>query len=105
MKQLIRKNYRLLQISPWIAILSTALLTLIIVIFAANNLQREKNHMVQTLLRKSQDIIQFIGVGTRTSLMMGNFGEKQLNQLLCLPWIWRNCSQRQPFNSMMLKSL
>lgn len=82
MKQLIRKNYRLLQISPWIAILSTALLTLIIVIFAANNLQREKNHMVQTLLRKSQDIIQFIGVGTRTSLMMGNFGEKQLNQLL-----------------------
>lgn len=80
--KLIRKNYRLLQISPWIAILSTALLTLIIVVFAANNLQREKNHMVQTLLRKSKDIIQFIGVGARTSLMTGNFGENQLNQLL-----------------------
>ncbi|MEJ2688418.1 MAG: ATP-binding protein [Deltaproteobacteria bacterium] len=82
MKRLIRKILRLLQISPWIAILSIALLTLIIVVFAANNLQRERNHMSQNLLRRSEDIIQFIGIGVRTSLRMGTFGEQQLEQLL-----------------------
>jgi two-component system sensor histidine kinase HydH len=82
MKKWLTSNYRLIMASPWIATLSIALLTLIIVVFAANNLQREKKHMTQTLLRKGQDVIHLIGAGLRASVLTGSFGEKQLQQLL-----------------------
>jgi len=82
MKKWLTSNYRLITASPWIATLSIALLTLIIVVFAANNLQREKKHMTQTLLRKGHDVIHLIGAGLRASVLAGSFGEKQLQQLL-----------------------
>jgi len=77
-----KNNFSLVQASPWISLLSVALLTLIIVVFAASNLQREKKHMTETLIRKGQDTVRFIGAGTRATAMMGFSLEQQLQRLL-----------------------
>jgi len=82
MKKWIKNNFSLVQASPWITLLSVALLTLIIVVFAVNNLQREKKHMTETLIRKGQDTVRFIGAGTRAAAMMGYSLEQQLQRLL-----------------------
>lgn len=76
------ENSRLILVSPWLATAAISLLTLIIVVFAANNLTREKQHLTESLLRKGRDTILFVGANIRAQTMMGAPDRKQLQILL-----------------------
>ncbi|OGQ88954.1 MAG: hypothetical protein A2512_09635 [Deltaproteobacteria bacterium RIFOXYD12_FULL_56_24] len=56
--------------SPWILATAIGMLIAIVYFFAANNLQREKRIMTDSLFNKGQAIIRFVGAGTRASMMM-----------------------------------
>ncbi|MEW6428383.1 MAG: ATP-binding protein [Thermodesulfobacteriota bacterium] len=70
------------RIPPLLAVATVGLLTVIIVAFALNNLQRERRHLEEGLLRKGRDIIHFIGASTRTTIATGNPTREQLQTLL-----------------------
>lgn len=57
-------------ISPWLLAGAVGLLILIIVIFAANNIQREKELLTDSLFRKGLSLIRFVEAGTRATSMM-----------------------------------
>ena len=61
-------------VSPWLQVAAGGLLTLIIVIFAANNIQREKDLLTESLFRKGQALVNFVGAGTRAFMMSGMMG-------------------------------
>ncbi len=74
MKKRLLKNSKLMFVSPWLLAGAIGLLTIIIVILAANNIQREQKLMTDSLFRKGQALIRFIGAGMRTSMMSSMLG-------------------------------
>ena len=51
------KKTRLMFVSPWLLAAAVGLLSLIIVIFAANNIKRERGMLSEGLFRKGEAII------------------------------------------------
>ena len=61
-------------VSPWLLAAAIGLLSLIIVIFAANNIKREKGMLSEGLSRKGEAIIRFVEAGMRASMMTSMMG-------------------------------
>jgi len=78
MKERVFKKTRLMFVSPWLLAAAVGLLSLIIVIFAANNIKRERGMLSEGLFRKGEAIIRFVEAGMRastiTSMMGGMMG-------------------------------
>lgn len=74
MKDSLFKKTRLMFISPWLLAAAIGLLSLIIIIFAANNIKREKGMLSEGLFRKGEAIIRFVEAGMRASFMTGMVG-------------------------------
>ncbi len=74
MKDRVFKKTRLMFVSPWLLAAAIGLLTLIIVIFAANNIKRERGMLSDGLYRKGEAIIRFVEAGMRASMMTGMMG-------------------------------
>ncbi len=68
------KRPRLMFVSPWLLAAAIGLLTLIILIFAVNNIQRERTMMTGILLQKGQSLIRFVEAGSRASFLTGRRG-------------------------------
>jgi len=74
MKDRLFKKTRLMFVSPWLLAAAIGLLSLIIVIFAANNIKRERGMLTEGLFRKGEAIIRFVEAGMRASMMPGMLG-------------------------------
>jgi len=74
MKDSLFKKTRLMFVSPWLLAAAIGLLSLIIVIFAANNIKREKAMLSEGLSRKGEAIIRFVEAGMRASMMTSMMG-------------------------------
>ena len=74
MKARLFKKTRLMFVSPWLLAAAIGLLSLIIVIFAANNIKRERGMLSEGLYRKGEAIIRFVEAGMRASMMTGMMG-------------------------------
>jgi len=74
MKDRLFKKTRLMFVSPWLLAAAIGLLSLIIVIFAANNIKRERGMLTEGLFRKGEAIIRFVEAGMRASMMTGMVG-------------------------------
>ena len=74
MKDRLFKKTRLMYISPWLLAAAIGLLSLIIVIFAANNIKRERGMLTEGLFHKGEAIIRFVEAGMRASIMSGMMG-------------------------------
>ena len=61
-------------ISPWLLAAAIGLLSLIIFIFAANNIKRERSMLSEGLFRKGDAIIRFVEAGMRASMMTSMMG-------------------------------
>ena len=68
------KKTRLMFVSPWLLAAAIGLLSLIIVIFAANNIKRERGMLTEGLFRKGEAIFRFVEAGMRASMMSGMMG-------------------------------
>jgi two-component system sensor histidine kinase HydH len=73
-RDLLFKKTRLMFVSPWLLAAAIGLLSLIIVIFAANNITRERGMLSDGLFRKGEAIIRFVEAGMRASMMGGMVG-------------------------------
>jgi two-component system sensor histidine kinase HydH len=71
--RLFRKT-RLMFVSPWLLAAAIGLLSLIIVIFATNNIKRERGMLTEGLFRKGEAIIRFVEAGMRASMLPGMMG-------------------------------
>lgn len=69
-------------ISPWLISASIALMTLIVVIFAANNLRREVNLINSGLTHRGESLARFVGAGTRASMIQGMGGAIHTQRLI-----------------------
>jgi two-component system sensor histidine kinase HydH len=74
MKDRLFKKTRLMFVSPWLLAAAIGLLSLIIIIFAANNIKREKAMLSEGLFRKGEAIIRFVEAGMRASVMTSMMG-------------------------------
>jgi two-component system sensor histidine kinase HydH len=74
MKDRLFKKTHLMFVSPWLLAAAIGLLSLIIVIFAANNIKRERGMLTEGLFRKGEAIIRFVEAGMRASMMSGMMG-------------------------------
>jgi two-component system sensor histidine kinase HydH len=74
MKDRVFKKTRLMFVSPWLLAAAIGLLSLIIIIFAANNIKRERGMLTEGLFRKGEAIIRFVEAGMRASMMTGMMG-------------------------------
>jgi two-component system sensor histidine kinase HydH len=74
MKNHLFKKTKLLFVSPWLLAAAIGLLSLIIVIFAANNIKRERGMLSEGLFRKGEAIVRFVEAGMRASMMTGMMG-------------------------------
>ena len=74
MKDRLFKKTRLMFVSPWLLAAAIGLLSLIIVIFAANNIKRERGMLTEGLFRKGEAIIRFVEAGMRASMITGMMG-------------------------------
>jgi two-component system sensor histidine kinase HydH len=74
MKGQLFKKTKLMFVSPWLLAAAIGLLSLIIVIFAANNIKRERGMLSEGLFRKGEAIIRFVEAGMRASMMGGMMG-------------------------------
>ena len=63
------KKTRLMFVSPWLLAAAIGLLSLIIVIFAANNIKRERGMLTEGLFRKGEAIFRFVEAGMRASMI------------------------------------
>jgi two-component system sensor histidine kinase HydH len=61
-------------VSPWLLAAAIGLLSLIIVIFAANNIKRERGMLSDGLYRKGEAIIRFVEAGLRASMISNMMG-------------------------------
>jgi len=61
-------------VSPWLLAAAIGLLSLIIFIFAANNIKRERSMLSEGLFRKGDAIIRFVEAGMRASMMTSMMG-------------------------------
>jgi len=82
MKGTIFQKSRLMFISPWLLTAAVGLLLVIIVVFAANTLQRDRRLLTESLFRKGVDVAKFVGAGIRASVMMGVPGSTQVQHLI-----------------------
>lgn len=78
----ISQNSRLMFISPWLLAAAVGLLLIIILVFAANTLQRGKLLLTDSVFHKGLDIARFVGAGIRASVMMGVPGSTQVQHLI-----------------------
>lgn len=69
-------------VSPWLIAASIALMTLIVVVFGANNLRREVNLINDGLFHRGQSLANFIGAGTRASMLQGMEGAVHTQRLI-----------------------
>ena len=74
MKARVFKKTRLMFVSPWLLAAAIGLLSLIIFIFAANNIKRERGMLSDGLYRKGEAIIRFVEAGMRASMMTSMMG-------------------------------
>lgn len=74
MKPNFLKKKQLMLVSPWLLAAAIGLLALIVVAFAANNIQREKDILTDSLFQKGQSLINFVGAGMRASMRSGMLG-------------------------------
>jgi two-component system sensor histidine kinase HydH len=74
MKDRLFKKTRLMFVSPWLLAAAIGLLSLIIVIFAANNIKQERGMLSEGLYRKGEAIIRFVEAGMRASMMTSMMG-------------------------------
>jgi two-component system sensor histidine kinase HydH len=74
MKDRLFKKSRLMFVSPWLLAAAIGLLSLIIVIFAANNIKRERGMLSEGLFRKGEAIIRFVEAGLRASMITNMMG-------------------------------
>ena len=74
MKDRLFQKTRLMFVSPWLLAAAIGLLSIIIVIFAANNIKRERGMLTAGLFRKGEAIISFVEAGMRASMMTGLMG-------------------------------
>jgi two-component system sensor histidine kinase HydH len=74
MKDRLFKKTRLMFVSPWLLAAAIGLLSLIIVIFAANNIKRERGMLSEGLFRKGEAIIRFVEAGLRASMITNMMG-------------------------------
>jgi len=74
MKDRLFKKTRLMFVSPWLLAAAIGLLSLIIVIFAANNIKRERGMLTEGLFHKGDAIIRFVEAGMRASMLTGAMG-------------------------------
>ena len=78
MQERVFRKTKLMFVSPWLLAAAVGLLSLIIVIFAANNIKRERGMLSEGLFRKGVAIIRFVEAGLRastiTSMMGGMMG-------------------------------
>jgi two-component system sensor histidine kinase HydH len=74
MKDSIFNKTRLMFVSPWLLAAAIGLLSLIIFIFAANNIKRERSMLSEGLFRKGDAIIRFVEAGMRASMMTSMMG-------------------------------
>ena len=74
MNKNVLKKTRLMYVSPWLLAAAIGLLSLIIVIFAANNIKRERGMLTNGLFRKGEAIIRFVEAGMRASIMTSMMG-------------------------------
>jgi len=61
-------------VSPWLLAAAIGLLSLIIIIFAANNIKRERGMLTEGMFRKGEAIIRFVEAGMRASMVTGMMG-------------------------------
>lgn len=76
LKKGLLKKSRLIFVSPWLLAAAISLLTLIIVVLAAKNIQREKDLMTETLFQKGLSLVRFVGTGIRSSMMANMMGRQ-----------------------------
>jgi two-component system sensor histidine kinase HydH len=74
MKDRLFKKTRLMFVSPWLLAAAIGLLSLIIVIFAANNIKRDRGMLSEGLFRKGEAIIRFVEAGLRASMITNMMG-------------------------------
>ena len=79
MKDRLFRKTRLMFVSPWLLAAAIGLLSLIIVIFAANNIKRERGMLTEGLYRKGEAIIRFVEAGLRASTLTNMMGMMGLN--------------------------
>ena len=72
------KKQKWVYVSPWLLAAASAMLAFIIAVFAVNNYQREKNLMLDALVRQGETILRFVKVGARSSLR-GNMMNIRMN--------------------------
>lgn len=68
--------------SPWIVLGAAAILVVVVVVMAFQNVQREKRHMTQVLSTKGAALIRAVEAGTRTGMMGLMWGGRQVQRLL-----------------------
>ena len=75
MKNPFFKKTKLMFISPWLLAAAIGLLSLIIAVFAVNNIKRERGMLSDSLFRKGEAIVRFVEAGMRASMMTGMMGD------------------------------
>lgn len=69
-------------VSPWLLAASIGLMTLIVVVFAANNMRREVKLINDGLYLRGQSLARFVGAGTRASMLQGMGGAAHTQRLI-----------------------
>ncbi|HSO20236.1 MAG TPA: ATP-binding protein [Desulfosarcina sp.] len=71
-----------MQTSPWIILGSTVILLIVVIVFAVQNSQREKQYMSQLLSAKGAALIRAVEAGARAGMMGMMWGGEQIQRLL-----------------------
>lgn len=81
---LLKKNitHPALKTSPLIILGATAILVVVVLVLAIQNIQRERRHMVQVLSTKGAALIRAVEAGTRTGMKGLMWGGRQVQRLL-----------------------
>jgi two-component system, NtrC family, sensor histidine kinase HydH len=76
------KKERIAYASPWLLAAAIGLLVFIIFVFTVSNLRRAQRLVDENLLHKGQDLVRFVGAGTRASTLMGPEPGQRIQQLM-----------------------
>jgi len=68
--------------SPWIILVFTVILMIVVVVFAVQNTHREKQYMSQILSTKGAALIRAVEAGARTGMMGMMWGGQEIQRLL-----------------------
>ena len=71
-----------MQTSPWIVLGSTVILLIVVIVFAVQNMNREKQYMSKILREKGAALIRAVQAGARTGMMGMMWGGQQIQRLL-----------------------